>query len=115
MGAIFTANNVKVVEGADAITRFKTSPGFERCFCKVCGTTIMGQGLDEKMPVTVVSTACFVDADTHTVPSQLAPTSHLYYNSRILDVHDDFPKFRALVVDDAGALLQPMTPSEIEK
>jgi len=31
------------VQGADAIARYASSPGVERCFCKICGSTLTWQ------------------------------------------------------------------------
>ena len=37
----------KVVQGVDAITRYASSPGIERTFCKVCGANLTWQDLGQ--------------------------------------------------------------------
>ena len=40
--------DLHILQGMDAITRYASSPGVERCFCKVCGSNLSWQRLDQR-------------------------------------------------------------------
>ena len=40
--------SVHILQGENAITRYASSRGVERCFCKVCGSNLTWQHLDHR-------------------------------------------------------------------
>ena len=45
--------DLHIVQGADAISRYASSPGVERSFCKVCGSNLTWQHDDNRQRIGV--------------------------------------------------------------
>jgi hypothetical protein len=65
----------KLLEGADQITRYASSPGIERSFCRRCGSTL--QYLTASTPDTFALALGTLDDDPG-----VRPTSHIFVNHK---------------------------------
>jgi hypothetical protein len=57
--------------------------------CAQCGTTMYAR---HRPGIPVIPHARFRAANNGALPAELAPTMHLFYGERVLDVDDDLPK-----------------------
>eukprot|EP00019_Armaparvus_languidus_P007771 CAMPEP_0168591738 /NCGR_PEP_ID=MMETSP0420-20121227/7305_1 /TAXON_ID=498008 /ORGANISM="Pessonella sp." /LENGTH=171 /DNA_ID=CAMNT_0008627571 /DNA_START=27 /DNA_END=542 /DNA_ORIENTATION=- len=88
----FDGDNLKLVEGEDNVTGFKSSPTMIRYFCKDCGSSVYNVSLSEEMVFRDAPFLNFVNAKEKRLDA-LRPTAHMFYGSRQRDVNDDLPKF----------------------
>ncbi|MBL0162590.1 MAG: GFA family protein [Xanthomonadales bacterium] len=88
---IWRANGVRLMCGAGKLNMFKHPNGqMQRHFCLVCGDVVCstnGLGL-KSIPNQLI-------AANHAgnMPERYRPTVHLHYSSRLMDVHDELPKY----------------------
>lgn len=85
------------IEGAGAITWFRSSPGAERGFCATCGSTLFWRSLeDDEMAVL----AAGIDA-----PTGLRVTSHIFVEDKgdYYDITDGLPQFNGYDRPAGGA------------
>lgn len=76
--------------GSDRVIDYKMSDRDMRRFvCKNCGVTVYGRH-SPGMPV--IPHSMFRKANGGELPAELAPTMHLFYRDRVLNVADDLPK-----------------------
>jgi hypothetical protein len=72
--------------GEDDIARYESSPGEDRVFCRICGSTLAGM---EQGRVTSITLGT-VDGDPG-----IRPRSHIFTDSRASwhEITDDLPRF----------------------
>jgi len=84
-------------EGADAVTRYESSPGAFRCFCSRCGTMMFTYydarhaDFGDAAGTTYVPVAVLED------PLDREPTSHVSFEERVpwFPYHDELPRYEA--------------------
>jgi hypothetical protein len=81
---------LRVTRGADALTRYASSPGIERCFCKVCGSSLFTLRLDLGRAHVRLGT---IDGDPGVRPSR-----HVFVGSKApwFEITDALPQHEAL-------------------
>ena len=62
----------------------------KRHFCRHCGETLLG---NNRLGMAVIPNSLFARAAQNTLPDALAPTMHLFYRHRVVDVADALPKY----------------------
>lgn len=76
------------LDGRESITRWESSPGFERCFCRRCGSVVPGNPIDGRF---------FVPAgNLHDDPG-VRPLAHIFVGSKApwWEIRDSLPQFEA--------------------
>lgn len=92
--AIFHKHDVRIIQGVDKLKFYNSERHLhERILpCKVscaeCDTLIADEG--RRMWLAFPSLFDFADAE---VPEPFRPTCHIFYAARIMDIHDDLPKW----------------------
>jgi hypothetical protein len=74
--------------GRENITRWESSPGFDRCFCRRCGSVVPSDPIDGRF---------FVPAgNLHDDPG-VRPLAHIFVGSKApwWEIRDDLPQFEA--------------------
>ncbi|WP_268998859.1 GFA family protein [Paraburkholderia sejongensis] len=61
-----------------------------KTFCDVCGEVVFGTN---RLEMRVVPNALVARATDGKLDAALAPTMHLFYRQRVVDVSDDLPKY----------------------
>lgn len=61
-----------------------------KTFCDVCGEVVFGTN---RLGMRVVPNALTARATGGKLDAALAPTMHLFYRERVVDVVDDLPKY----------------------
>jgi hypothetical protein len=61
-----------------------------KIFCNVCGEVVFGTN---RLGMRVVPNAVVARAVGGELDATLAPTMHLFYRQRVIDVLDDLPKY----------------------
>jgi hypothetical protein len=61
-----------------------------KTFCDVCGEVMFGTN---RLGMRVVPNALVARATDGKLDATLAPTMHLFYRQRVIDVSDDLPKY----------------------
>lgn len=88
-GTAWRDDNVELPE-ADRVIDYRMSDRDMRRFvCRECGVTLYGR---HRPGMPVISHSLFRKANGGELPAELAPTLHLFYRDRVLDVADDLPK-----------------------
>ena len=74
------------MSGGDEVTRYESSPGEDRIFCRICGSTLGGM-TDGRVAAITLGT---VDGDPG-----IRPRSHIFVASKANwhEIDDDLPKF----------------------
>ena len=74
------------VSGSDRVTRFESSSGEDRIFCRVCGSTLGGMSNGRVESITLGT----VDGDPG-----VRPRSHIFVGSKARwhEIEDDLPQF----------------------
>jgi len=82
------AADFRFTSGEDSLTKFESSPGVERYFCKVCASPIYS-----RRPAS--PDLLRVRIGTLDTPLPGKPTVHIFVGSKAewYDLHDDAPKF----------------------
>lgn len=76
---------------ATAARRFKhPEKQLEKTFCGECGEVVFGTN---RLGMRVVPNALLARVNEGTLDVSMAPTMHLYYRQRVVDVLDDLPKY----------------------
>jgi hypothetical protein len=75
------------VKGRDLVARYRSSPGFERCFCRVCGSPVPG---DSGGGPQIFLPAGGIDDDPG-----LKPMAHIFVGSKApwFEITDALPQF----------------------
>ncbi len=84
------ADDFRVLEGADRITRYRSSPGIVRTFCARCGSNL--QWLREAKPAVVDVALGVLDDDPG-----VRPACHIYAGSKApwYEITDSLPRYAA--------------------
>jgi hypothetical protein len=84
--AVVPEASFRVVEGAAELTGFRSSPGYERMFCKTCGSRLF-----EHTPRGIVSVA----AGTLDTTPEKGPALHFFVAGKApwFEITDDLPRF----------------------
>jgi hypothetical protein len=92
--ALWPAQNVKVVKGADQLGVYKRTDASHRQFCKSCGSAVLvghpGMGMTDVPAGSVVGLA-------------YAPTVHVNYGEKVMSVRDGLPKFKDFPKEFGGS------------
>jgi hypothetical protein len=92
--ALWPAQNVKVVKGADQLGVYKRTDASHRQFCKSCGAAVLvghpGMGMTDVPAGSVVGLA-------------YAPTVHVNYGEKVMSVRDGLPKFKDFPKEFGGS------------
>jgi hypothetical protein len=85
------AENFRWVSGEDLLTRYVSSPGTIRTFCRVCGSTLVS--LFDDNPKTIGLAMGTLDDDPG-----VRPAFHVFVGSKApgSEITDDLPQFDAL-------------------
>lgn len=86
-----SAENFRWVAGEDLLTRYVSSPGTIRTFCRVCGSTLVS--LFDDNPKTIGLAMGTLDDDPG-----VRPAFHVFVGSKApgFAITDDLPQFDAL-------------------
>ena len=91
---LWTADSVKVTQGADQIGEYNENEQTYRQWCKVCGGHLLG-----RHPQWGV-----VDVFAATIPAfPFTPGVHVNYESTVLPMHDGLPKMKDFPEDLGGS------------
>lgn len=75
----------------DTVRSFKhPEKQLTKTFCDVCGEVLFGTN---RLGMRVVPNALIARATDGKLDATLAPTMHLFYRQRVVDVSDDLPKY----------------------
>ncbi|MBY6069863.1 GFA family protein [Marinobacter salsuginis] len=85
---------VKVTKGSDNVGSYHKTPQSHRKWCKTCGGHILTE--HPELGLTDVYAAILPEL-------QFTPGVHVYYQERVLEVHDGLPKFRDTPEDIGGS------------
>ncbi|MFQ6021439.1 MAG: GFA family protein [Acidiferrobacterales bacterium] len=79
----------RLVSGADSLAAYESSPGKERCFCRVCGSHVFARLHSE--PEVVILRIGTLD----TAPGQ-RPEAHIWVSHKApwYEILDDLPRFK---------------------
>ena len=92
--SLWPADKVRVLDGADKVTRFNKMGKATRCSCSVCGGAVMaelpGAGLVDVYPMFLKD-----------VPFE--PTAHVHYAERVMDMADGLVKYKDLPAEAGGS------------
>ena len=92
--ALWPAQNVKVVKGADNLGHYKRTDASHRHFCKSCGAPVFvghpGMGMTD---VPAGSVAAFA----------YTPTVHVNYGEKVMSIRDGLPKFKDFPKEFGGS------------
>lgn len=84
--AVVPASAFTVLQGADLVQYFESSPGFHRAFCRVCGSTVpvAREGAEQ----------VFIPAGTLDDSPGVKPSAHIFVHSKAdwHDIADDLPQ-----------------------
>lgn len=80
---------VRVQDGM-ALTFQHPEKQVSKTFCGVCGDTLFGTN---RLGMRVVPNALVARANDGQLDAALAPTLHLFYRQRVVEVSDDLPKY----------------------
>lgn len=83
------ADAVRVDEGV-ALTFKHPEKQLAKTFCGVCGDVVFGTN---RLGMRVVANALVARATDGTLDAAWAPTMHLFYRQRVVDVLDELPKY----------------------
>ena len=85
---IVDTDKFRIVAGAEALSRFESSPGKFRYFCSGCGSPIYSHGKATKRIVSV-------RAGTLSQDPGMRPSYHAFVASKVAwaEIHDDLPQF----------------------
>ena len=85
------ADNVAVVEGAEAITLFQHPIlKMQKHFCRHCGEVLFNtNGMNWR----VVSQRLIAKCHGNELPAALASNRHFFYEQRVADINDSLPKY----------------------
>lgn len=78
------------VEAGVALTFSHPEKQLTKTFCGVCGDAVFGTN---RLGMRVVPNALVARATDGVLDAALAPTLHLFYRQRVVDVSDDLPKY----------------------
>ncbi len=86
----------RITSGADDLTRYASSPGIERCFCRVCGSSLFTLRLDLGRAHVRLGT---IDGDPGVRPSR-----HIFVGSKApwFEISDALPQHEALPPESMG-------------
>ncbi|MET4681800.1 GFA family protein [Stenotrophomonas rhizophila] len=87
-----TAWEAAAVRVEDGVALTFQHPGKQvaKTFCGVCGDILFGTN---RLGMRVVPNALVARATDGQLDAALAPTMHLFYRQRVVDVSDDLPKY----------------------
>ena len=93
----FPKPNVQVTGGRASIVEVASSKGMNRYSCGVCSARVYNENLSEDSGfIGVPAMALERGADGKIVDMEkIAPTGHIFYDDRVVDMDDDLPKFKA--------------------
>ncbi len=86
-GATVPTDDFAFLEGDELIQAYESSPGFHRCFCRVCGSRLPWKSPD--------GTHYWVPMETLDGDPGAKPTVHIFVGSKApwWNINDDLPKF----------------------
>jgi hypothetical protein len=82
-------DNVDLPSGDNVFEYAHPRKQMRRFGCAQCGTTMYAR---HRPGIPVIPHGLFRSANNGVLPAELAPTMHLFYGERVLDVDDDLPK-----------------------
>jgi hypothetical protein len=85
----WNADAVNVIEG-DAATFQHPFKQMSKTFCATCGDVVFGT---HRIGLHVVQNAMMARASDGMLKPDLAPTMHLFYSQRVIDVSDTLVKY----------------------
>merc|ERR1711916_153182 len=98
------SENFKVLSGGDNVIQFSSSAEIKRVRCKDCGVNVYNETTKGFHGIPV---PCIDDAyKNNKVLQSLAPTVHIYYADRVMDLKDGLPKFNAAPTQSAPDLTE---------
>lgn len=83
------ADSVQIGDGAWTVFQHPTKQ-LSKAFCHVCGEVVFGIN---RLGMRVVPNAIVARAKGGQLDASLAPTMHLFYRQRVIDVSDALPKY----------------------
>jgi hypothetical protein len=102
----FAADGFRWLRGSESIVRYESSPGFDRPFCRRCGSGVAGDPRDDG---SVFMPAGCLDDDP-----VARPQAHIFVASKApwWSIHDDLPRYDAYPEAWGAAEVERATPSD---
>ncbi len=90
-GAVVPSENFKLVNGADLVESYQSSPDTRRAFCRVCGSRVPSQTADGRF--------YFTPAGLFDDDPGVKPALHMFVGSKApwWDINDSLPQFEGWV------------------
>jgi len=93
--AIFNKQDVRITRGMNCLKFYSSEQSINqrilpcKVSCRICGTPIA----DEGRQMWLAFPSLFDFGLPPKVPKAFMPTCHIFYGSRVIDIHDDLPKW----------------------
>ena len=93
--AIFHKRDVRITKGVDHLAFYNSERNVQqrmlpcKVSCALCGTLIADEGRN----MWLAFPSLFNFADLPDVPATFKPTCHIFYGTRVMDIHDGLPKW----------------------
>jgi hypothetical protein len=89
-GAGVATNDFRWTKGEDMLTRYESSPGGVRMFCKRCGSALAGGPTDPAVGKIWINLGTLID------DAGVKPSGHIFVGSKAawFDIKDDLPQFK---------------------
>ncbi len=86
-----------LLRGQDMLTRFQSSPGAFRCFCRACGSVLFTYYTAQHADFGDAAGTIYVPVAVLNDPLDRAPASHVSFEERVpwFPFHDELPRYRA--------------------
>ena len=91
--ALWPSDHVNIKQGADLLDVYERTPASLRHFCKSCGAAVLIR--HPQMGMTDIPAGSVKGL-------QHAPTIHVHYAERVMDVKDGLPKFAGMPAADGS-------------
>lgn len=94
----------RVVQGEKEVTRYQSSHGAYRCFCKRCGTTMFSYYTEHSPTFADSAGIIYVPAAVLLDGLDQAPTKHLSFEEHVpwLELADGLPRYRGKTDERLG-------------
>ena len=91
----------KITQGEDNLMAYKTSPHVTRFTCKTCSSPVVNDCQLPNLHFKGLESGTIISEDRLKLKdAPYKPGAHLFYPNRLVDVHDDLPKFDGLPQSD---------------
>ena len=91
----------KITQAEDNLMAYKTSPHITRFICKTCSSPVVNDCQLPNLHFKGLESGTIISEDRLKLKdAPYKPGAHLFYPNRLVDVHDDLPKFDGLPQSD---------------